>query len=95
MRELPGLERAFIFRIRLVRCTFTVDSAMQISLAICWRLRSSSLPRSRTYQLIEPQPARSFAAADLVWSKKLERDPWFCSSKGVVRLSKLRMWDNG
>ena len=30
IRLSSGSERAFIFRIRLVRCTFTVDSAMPI-----------------------------------------------------------------
>src|SRR6266849_1119837 len=35
IRLSSGSERAFIFRIRWVRCTFTVDSAIPISLAIC------------------------------------------------------------
>ena len=35
IRLRSGSERAFIFRIRWVRCTFTVDSVMPISLAIC------------------------------------------------------------
>ena len=35
IRPSSGSERAFIFRIRLVRCTFTVDSAIPISWAIC------------------------------------------------------------
>ena len=35
IRLSSGSDRAFIFRIRLARCTLTVDSAMPISLAIC------------------------------------------------------------
>ena len=35
IRLKSGRERAFIFRIKLVRCTLTVDSAMPISWAIC------------------------------------------------------------
>jgi hypothetical protein len=35
IRLSSGRERAFIFRIRFVRCTFTVDSATPISWAIC------------------------------------------------------------
>src|SRR5262249_61950262 len=34
IRLSSGREWAFIFRIRLVRCTFTVDSAMPVSVAI-------------------------------------------------------------
>ena len=57
IRQSSGNERAFIFRIRWVRCTFTVASAMPISLAIClFRLGSRTvgvLPRQRELQLLE------------------------------------------
>jgi hypothetical protein len=39
-----GSDRAFIFRIRLLRCTFTVDSAMPISLALTGAKRVETFP---------------------------------------------------
>src|SRR3974390_426008 len=35
IRLSSGSDRAFIFRIKWLRCTFTVDSVMPISAAIC------------------------------------------------------------
>ena len=44
IRLSSGSERACIFRITWVRCTFTVDSAMPISLAICLLRRPAVTP---------------------------------------------------
>ena len=68
IRLSSGNERAFIFRIKLVRCTFTVDSAVPISSAICLfrRPRMTSIMISRSRELrVSERPLRPPKALSL------------------------------
>src|SRR5882724_2721450 len=60
IRLSSGSERAFIFRIRWVRCTFTVDSAIPISLAICLLRRPATHDLTLAWaERVEALPERS------------------------------------